>query len=51
MTRAELYRTYAAECVQIAQIVAGPGHRAHLLEMAQRWRELAEKAAQSPEDE
>jgi hypothetical protein len=45
MTRAEEYRHYAQECARIAQLVRDPAQRMHLLEMAQKWSELAERAA------
>jgi hypothetical protein len=44
MARAEEYRRYAAECVRVAQDTADPKDKALLLEMAQRWLELAERA-------
>ena len=49
MTRAEEYKQYAVECVRIAQLVTNPDERMHLLEMAQKWRELAERAEREPE--
>src|SRR5262245_44013335 len=44
MSPAETYRRYAAECLALAQKVSTPEDRAHLLQMAQHWRQLAEKA-------
>jgi hypothetical protein len=44
MPSAEDYRQYAAQCLALAQQVSDPDARAHLLEMAQAWRELADKA-------
>ena len=44
MTLAEQYRAYAAECLQTAQHVAEHGHLAHLMELAQKWHEMADKA-------
>jgi hypothetical protein len=44
MSPAETYRRYAAECVALAQKASTPEDRAHLLQMAQHWRQLAEKA-------
>jgi hypothetical protein len=44
MSRAEEYRRYAAECIRVAQETADPRDKALLLEMAQKWRELAERA-------
>jgi hypothetical protein len=43
MTRAEQYRRYAAQCLRVAQETSNPNDKALLLEMAQKWRELAEK--------
>ena len=39
----EEYRQYAAELIRIAQHTQNSNDKATLLEMAQRWRELAEK--------
>jgi len=43
MARAEEYRRYAAECIRVAQQIQNPSDKAMLLDMAQKWRELAEK--------
>jgi hypothetical protein len=43
MTLAEKYRTYAAECVALAQKAQNTEDRARLLQMAQAWRQLAER--------
>ena len=43
MRRAEEYRRYAAECIRVAQHAQNPLDKALLLEMAQKWRALAEK--------
>jgi hypothetical protein len=43
MTQAETYRTNAAECVALAQKAHNPEDRARLLQMAQAWRQLAER--------
>jgi hypothetical protein len=37
------YRQYAAELIRIAQQTQNSNDKATLLDMAQRWRELAEK--------
>jgi len=37
------YRPYAAQCLALAQQVNDPDARARLIEMAQAWRELADK--------
>jgi hypothetical protein len=45
MRKAEDYRRYAAECLRLAQeLQTGPKGAALLLEMAERWRRLAERA-------
>lgn len=44
MKPAGYYRDLAARCVLMASEASDPGHRAALLEMAQRWRELADQA-------
>ena len=43
MGRADEYRRYAAECVRVAQTTSNPNDKQMMLEMAQKWRELAEK--------
>ena len=43
MTRAEKYRSYGAECIALAQKAKNTEDRARLLQMAQAWRELAER--------
>ena len=43
MTLANDFRRYAAECVALAQQMSDPADKAHMLQMAQAWRELAEK--------
>ena len=42
------YRRYAAECVRLAQQVADPGDKARLLDMAETFRELADKTESRP---
>ena len=43
MARADEYRRYAAECIRVAQATNNPNDKQMMLEMAQKWRELAEK--------
>jgi hypothetical protein len=43
MASAKEYRQYAADLIRIAQHTPNSNDKATLLEMAQRWRELAEK--------
>lgn len=38
------YRRYAAECIRLAQQVSSPADKARLLDMAETFRELAEKS-------
>jgi hypothetical protein len=45
MASAEEYRHHAAECLRLAQDAKTPEDRARLLQMAQAWRELADKLA------
>ena len=51
MTRAEEYRHYALECARIAQLVTNADEKMHLLEMAQRWCDLAERAEREAVEE
>ena len=43
MDRAKEYRRYAAECLRVAHQSNDPNDKSLLLEMAQRWHELAER--------
>ena len=43
MARADEYRRYAAECVRVAQTTSNPNDKQMMLEMVQKWCELAEK--------
>jgi hypothetical protein len=49
MSRADEYCKYAASCLNIAQSISDPHEKARLLDMAQKWRELAEKAEREKE--
>ena len=40
---ADEYRRYAAECVRVAQTTSNPNDKQLMLEMVQKWCELAEK--------
>src|SRR5208337_995669 len=44
MTRGEEYRQYADECLRVAQGTTNSADKLIMLQMAQKWRELAEKA-------
>ena len=51
MSLAEEYRRYAAECVRVAQQIHNPNDKAMLLDMAEKWRSLADKAAGEQPDQ
>jgi hypothetical protein len=44
MNWAEQYRGYAAECVRLARHAANPTDKALLVEMAENWIRMAERA-------
>jgi len=44
MGPAERYRRYALRCLRLAQLIAHDGDKALLLQMAEAWRHLAERA-------
>jgi hypothetical protein len=44
LSLADEYRSYAAECLRLAQKARSDDERARLLSMGQAWRELADKA-------
>jgi hypothetical protein len=44
MAKPEDYRRYAAECLRLAQEFRGQAEAGFLLEMAERWRRLADEA-------
>lgn len=41
------FRRRAALCLKLAGAMSEPGHRAALLDMAERWRELAQEVSQA----
>jgi hypothetical protein len=43
MAGADDYRRYAMECVTLAQQASDPKDKVRLLQMAQVWRDLADK--------
>lgn len=53
MGNADDYLGYAAECIALAQRTNDPEAKARLTQMAQAWRELADKlkAASDPEQQ
>jgi hypothetical protein len=50
MSLANRYREFAAECVRAAQEASNPDDKASLLEMAEAWRRLAERASKAEDD-
>jgi hypothetical protein len=50
MSLANPYREFAAECVRAAQEASNPDDKASLLEMAEAWRRLAERASKAEDD-
>jgi hypothetical protein len=48
MSRAEKYREYAADCLQLAQSVSTPHDRTALVQMAVTWLRLAERPCSAP---
>jgi hypothetical protein len=50
MSLADRYREFAAECVRVAQQSSNPDEKALLLEMAEAWRRLAERAGKAEND-
>ena len=49
MAVADQYRRYAAECIRVAQQIQNPTDKSMLLQMAEMWIRLAEKAAHDRE--
>jgi hypothetical protein len=47
---ADRYREFAAECVRAAQQASNPDDKVVLLEMAETWRRLAERAGKAEND-
>jgi hypothetical protein len=45
MANAEELRSYASRCLALAQRADDPGDKARLLQMAEAWKALADKAA------
>jgi hypothetical protein len=50
MTTRDEYLKYAEECVRLARQATEPRARTRLLEMAQAWRDLADKLQTPPTD-
>jgi hypothetical protein len=49
MASADRYRQFAEKCVRVAQQTSNPNDKALLLQMADVWRRLAEKAVRADE--
>jgi len=47
MSSADRYREFAAECLRVAQRSSNPDDKALLLEMAEVWRRMAERASKA----
>ena len=47
MASVEDYRRYAAECLRVAQQTENQTDKAMMIQMAETWRQLAEKAEAS----
>jgi hypothetical protein len=47
MASADEYFEYAEQCIVLASRAPNPGDKAHLLQMAQAWRNLADKLVQN----
>jgi hypothetical protein len=45
----ERYRRYAVDCLKMAQSAGNDADKALLLQMAETWRQLAERASRRPE--
>jgi hypothetical protein len=50
MSLADRYRQFAAECVRAAQQAPNADDKVSLLEMAEAWRRLAERASKAEDD-
>jgi hypothetical protein len=44
VTPADKYTQYAAECIRVAQQICDPAQKTMLLDMAEKWRQVAESA-------
>lgn len=51
MGKSDAYRRYARECLEMASAVSDPRARASLLQMAQVWFRLAERALPADAEE
>ena len=51
MNRADLYRSYALECLRFAREMSSPTSKATALDMAQHWLALADQAEKNDRTE
>jgi hypothetical protein len=51
MASVEEYRRHAAECLSLARIAEGADDKSRLLQMAEAWRDLAERLERKAEAE
>jgi hypothetical protein len=47
MSDAERYRRHAADCIRVAAVISSSSEKALLIQMAETWLRLAERAEQS----
>ena len=50
MATADEYRAFAAKCLAVAQGISDQDDKARLIEMAQAWRDLADKLEAAARD-
>ena len=50
MATAEEYRAFAAKCLALAQSISDQDDKARLIEMAQAWRDLADRLEAAARD-
>ena len=48
MSDADRYRRYAGDCVRVAQVISDSAEKALLLQMAEAWLSLAQRAQSAP---
>ncbi|MFL5053371.1 MAG: hypothetical protein ACJ8D4_24970 [Xanthobacteraceae bacterium] len=51
MSLTDRYRQFAAECLRVAQQSSSPDDKAMLLEMAETWRQLTDRASKAGKDQ
>ena len=48
MTKSQQYRQDAAQCIRASQLATTAGAKQLLIDIAQRWNEMADRADQRP---